>query len=220
MKKTEHYVYGSRYQQVAVEIAERIAKGDYREGEKLSARSTLASNFGVSPETARKAVNVLVDLEIMDVRHGSGTYVASRRRAASFVERYRDVHSIQDLRREIEEKVERQNSGLKEISELMDRLVRETTRSNDLEPFVPYELKITGDCLYIDSSIGELNVWQKTGATVVAIKRNNEVIVSPGPYARISEGDVLLFVGNAMAKQRMMHMLFPDEKEEERKQDK
>ncbi len=69
-----------RYQEIAVEIAERIVENRYQVGEKIYARSTLASNFNVSAETARKAINVLVDLEIMEVQQGSGTYVASRDR--------------------------------------------------------------------------------------------------------------------------------------------
>ena len=56
----------------------------YEVGQKVHARSTLASNFNVSPETARKAINVLVDLGIMDVRHGSGAYIASKGKAQSF----------------------------------------------------------------------------------------------------------------------------------------
>ena len=70
-----------RYQQVAVEIAERIADKRYQVGSKIHARSTLASNFNVSPETARKAINVLVDLGIMEVRHGSGAYLLSREKS-------------------------------------------------------------------------------------------------------------------------------------------
>lgn len=70
-----------RYQQVAVEIAERIADNRYQVGEKIHARSTLASNFNVSPETARKAINVLVDLGIMEVRHGSGGLCAFARKS-------------------------------------------------------------------------------------------------------------------------------------------
>ena len=68
-----------RYQQIAVAIAERIVDGKYPIGSKIYARSTLASNFNVSPETARKAINVLVDLEIMEVRHGSGAFISSKK---------------------------------------------------------------------------------------------------------------------------------------------
>ena len=74
-----------RYQQIAVAIAERIVDGKYPIGSKIYARSTLASNFNVSPETARKAINVLVDLEIMEVRHGSGAVISSKEIAQQFL---------------------------------------------------------------------------------------------------------------------------------------
>lgn len=89
--KPKNRVSLPRYQQIAVEIAERVVEGRYQVGEKIHARSTLASNFNVSPETARKAINVLVDLEIMEVRHGSGAYVSSKENAQKFVEKYRNV---------------------------------------------------------------------------------------------------------------------------------
>ena len=90
------YIYESRYQQIAVELAQKIAEGWYSVGEKLNARSTLASNYNVSPETARKAVNILVDLGIVTIRQGSGTYVASREKAHLFVERYQNTVSMQE----------------------------------------------------------------------------------------------------------------------------
>lgn len=67
-----------RYQQIAVDLAERIVENRYKVGEKIHARSTLASTYNASPETTRKAINVLVDLGIMEVRHGSGAFVASK----------------------------------------------------------------------------------------------------------------------------------------------
>ena len=42
-----------RYQQIAVAIAERIVDGKYPIGSKIYARSTLASNFNVSPRGRR-----------------------------------------------------------------------------------------------------------------------------------------------------------------------
>ncbi|MGO2853236.1 MAG: GntR family transcriptional regulator, partial [Tetragenococcus koreensis] len=97
-----------RYQQIAVDIAERIVENRYKVGQKIHARSTLASNFNVSPETARKAINVLVDLEIMEVQQGSGTYVASRENAQLFVEKYKNVQSIQEIRQDLLDSVQRQ----------------------------------------------------------------------------------------------------------------
>ena len=73
-----------RYQQIAVDLAERIVENRYKIGEKIHARSTLASTYNASPETTRKAINVLVDLGIMEVRHGSGAFVASKEKAKDF----------------------------------------------------------------------------------------------------------------------------------------
>lgn len=209
-EKKNEYVYDSRYQQIAVEIAERIASGVYDIGEKINARSTLASNFNVSPETARKAVNILVDLGIMSIKQGSGTYVLSKEKAQLFVERYRNVFSVQQLRQEIEESVNSQQKELAKFSKLLNTLVSQTKMNHAPEPFVPYELKITPKCVCIGATIGELNIWQQTGATIVAIKRGARHIVSPGPYEQIAKGDVIYFVGNDLSEQRMENILFEE----------
>lgn len=68
-----HMIRGeARYHEIAVVLAEKISSGTYAVGEKLHARSNHATTFGVSAETARKAVQVLVELKILEVRHGSG----------------------------------------------------------------------------------------------------------------------------------------------------
>ena len=48
-------------------------------------------------------------------------------------------------------------------------------------------------------SIGALKFWQSTGATIVAIRRNQTVILSPGPYAELYAGDVIVLVGSPSA---------------------
>ena len=45
----------THYMRVAVSLAERIAAGELREGEKLSGRSKLSPEYNVSPETVRRA---------------------------------------------------------------------------------------------------------------------------------------------------------------------
>ena len=64
------------------------------------------------PETTRKAINVLVDLGIMEVRHGSGAFVASKEKAKDFLLQYQDVQSIQDTKAEIMASVEKQQDEL------------------------------------------------------------------------------------------------------------
>lgn len=205
-KNRRKYIYESRYQQIAVEMAQKIADGWYTVGEKLSARSTLASNYNVSPETARKAVNILVDLGICTIRQGSGTYVASREKAHLFAERYQNTVSMQEIRREISDCVNRQQEELEHLSKLLKKLAGQTQRSHSTTSFVPYDILIDENCAFIGKSIGDLNIWQQTGATIVAVKRKSGMVVSPGPYERIRVGDVILFVGDERSRQRMNNL--------------
>lgn len=198
-----------RYQQIAVAIAERIVENRYQVGQKIHARSTLASNFNVSPETARKAINVLVDLEIMDVRHGSGAYIASKEKAQAFVEQYQDVQSIQEIRQDILDSVERQQQELDNFSDLLNTLVQLTKKVHHMSPFVPFELQLTEQAQHLEKSINELNIWQATGATIIAIQTTEELLLSPGPYAKFSAGNTIYFVGNELALQRMTNFFYP-----------
>ncbi|WP_440914369.1 GntR family transcriptional regulator [Enterococcus innesii] len=198
-----------RYQQIAVAIAERIVENRYQVGQKIHARSTLASNFNVSPETARKAINVLVDLEIMDVRHGSGAYIASKEKAQAFVEQYQDVQSIQEIRQDILDSVGRQQQELDNFSDLLNTLVQQTKKVHHMSPFVPFELQLTEQAQHLEKSINELNIWQATGATIIAIQTTEELLLSPGPYAKFSAGNTIYFVGNELALQRMTNFFYP-----------
>ncbi|WP_313631129.1 GntR family transcriptional regulator [Enterococcus devriesei] len=199
-----------RYQQVAVEIAERIADNRYRVGEKIHARSTLASNFNVSPETARKAINVLVDLDIMEVRHGSGAYVLSREKAKVYFEKYQDVQSAQEIKNDIQTSIENQKQELNNMTQLLDQLFAQTKRVHNVAPFVPYELTLTEAAEHLEQTVNELNIWHETGATIIAIQQKEQLLLSPGPYAKICAGDTLFFVGNELVLQRMQHLFYPD----------
>ena len=55
METKERMISSPRYQKVAIGIAQRIVDGKFPLGQKIKSRSTLASYFNVSPETARKS---------------------------------------------------------------------------------------------------------------------------------------------------------------------
>ncbi|MFV0558767.1 MAG: GntR family transcriptional regulator [Enterococcus sp.] len=211
-KETKAKVMLPRYQQISVELAERIADNRYVEGEKIHARSTLASNFNVSPETARKAINVLVDLGIMQVRHGVGAYVASKEKAIAYLAQYQEVQSIQEIKSDILASVDQQKQELENFSELLDQLVLQTKKMQHATPFIPYELVLTKEASHLNQTISELNLWHTTGATIVAIQQDQELLLSPGPYAKFVAGDNILFVGSELAVQRMHNFFYPTEK--------
>lgn len=197
-----------RYQQIAVAIAERIVDGKYPIGSKIYARSTLASNFNVSPETARKAINVLVDLEIMEVHHGSGAFVSSKTKAQQFLETYNDVNSLQDLKNKLNQSIKKQEEEFTNFSQLLSQLLSRTKDIQRRFPFNPYELHLDETALNLGKSINELNIWHSTGATIIAVQQEEQLLVSPGPYTKLEAGNTLYFVGNELSVGLLYNLFF------------
>ncbi len=80
--EVKHKTAIPRYQQIAVEVAARIANGEYEVGEKIYARSSLASQYSVSPETARRAICILSDLGIVTSEKGNGIIIRSQKKSS------------------------------------------------------------------------------------------------------------------------------------------
>ena len=75
----------THYMRVAVSLAERIAAGELREGEKLSGRSKLSPEYNVSPETVRRALRLLADMKVVEVKEQSGVYILSADNARRYL---------------------------------------------------------------------------------------------------------------------------------------
>lgn len=74
-------------------------------------------------------------------------------------------------------------------------------------PLAPYEIICSQDSEHFGKSIGVLNIWHQTGATIVAIEHAGQFIVSPGPYSVIEKGDHIYFVGDESVISRMKTFL-------------
>ncbi|MET7334940.1 GntR family transcriptional regulator [Nonomuraea sp. NPDC005650] len=61
--------------QILADLRRRILGGELADGSKLPAERDLAAAYGVSGATVREAVRVLSATGLVDVRHGSGSYV-------------------------------------------------------------------------------------------------------------------------------------------------
>lgn len=66
--------------QIIDELRMRIASGQYPRGSRLPTERELAATFGVSAPTVREALRALSAMGIVEVRHGSGSYVTSSSR--------------------------------------------------------------------------------------------------------------------------------------------
>lgn len=184
-----------KYQVIAEDIAAKIVEKKYIVGEKIYARSSLASQYSVSSETARRAIAVLQDLNIVEATKGSGVVIVSYENAANYIQRLQGVKSIHDLQRQLTNSIDKQIVELKQFQDTLDEMVNRTSRFQSINPFIPFQVDITEQCPYLSKNVGEINFWQQTGATIIGIKKDHELIVSPGPYATLSAGDTLFFIG-------------------------
>lgn len=201
------------YQKIAADIAAKIVDNRYRVGEKIYARSYLASQYNVSSETARRAICVLSDLEIVDVTKGSGVIIKSYDNAVKFVHQYNDIQSLNDLKKDILSSVERQKKETKFLLKSISSIIDRTERFQSINPFIPFEIEITEKTPLLDKSLSELNFWHHTAATIIAIKRNSTLMMSPGPYAILQKHDVLYYCGEDNCQDRVKSFLYPDEEE-------
>jgi len=185
-----------QYMRIAASVASRIAMGEFREGQRISGRSVLSSEYGVSPETVRKALRVLADLGVVSVREGSGTVVVSSEKAGQYLETVKVRQDQIDLRDKLKNLAGEYVDIGKQIGSIVTSLLTSVSTPLPSEQNLPnYEVQVPEDSDKVGMSIGDLRFWQCTGATIVAVRRGQSVQISPGPYYKLNAGDVLVYVG-------------------------
>lgn len=184
------------YQKIAIDIANSIYKGDFEKGDKLRGRSTLASKYHVSPETIRRAVKLLEDVKVVESCKGSGVTVISKENALTFINKFKNVERINESKTSLSalllEKKELEEKILTSINKIVDY----SGRLINTNPLIPSEIEVLPTSHLVGKSISEVNFWQNTGATIVGIKTDTELILSPGPYATFNAGNIVLVIGN------------------------
>ena len=66
------------FRRIVDDIAGKIKSGELKPGDKLPSTSQLAQMYGVSNNTAYRALAILHDRELIFGQQGRGTYVAER----------------------------------------------------------------------------------------------------------------------------------------------
>lgn len=199
----EHH---ARYQEIAIDIAHSIVMGEYKEGEKIHGRSTLAGRYNVSPETIRRSIAILQTMGVVMVSQGVGITVVSKSMAEKFMRGFDQKAEIQvyfdelkklmEQRREIDQKID---NHLTKIVNYTDRLA---SRWMDV-----VEIEITKGSGAKGKTLSNLKLREKTGLTVVAVVREGIEQFSPGAEFVLDEGDILLVVGSDQGKEKLQEIL-------------
>lgn len=199
----ENFIVKPVYQQISIDLANRIAHGEFGIGVKIHGRSTLAGQYNVSPETIRRAVILLEDMNIVEVAKGSGIIVKSKDEAFKFIEKFRGNESMVSLKKNISDVIEEKRRLDDKLTSYIDKLIDYTERFKNSNPFAPIEVEIPKNSALVGKTIAEVNFWQNTGTTIIGIRRNKSLILSPGPYATFIEGDVYIMIGDETSYERV-----------------
>jgi K+/H+ antiporter YhaU regulatory subunit KhtT len=184
-----------RYLKIAVDIAARIVSGKLSEGEKLKGRSVLSTEYKVSPETIRRSMSLLSDKNVVKINAGSGIIVLSRERAIEFVNNFNSDEVLSSMKNTLSQLLKKRTALDEEISKTTEQIAEMYQyRRSDL--INPVEIVLPQNSHIINKSIGDLQIWHNTGATIIGIIRSNQIIISPGPYFEFESGDRVLIVGD------------------------
>lgn len=184
------------YMQIALDIALRISRGEIKEKTKLYGRSVLASQYGVSPETIRRAVKILEDVKIVKTLESKGSVVLSKEKAKEYVNKFSEQNDIRAKQRRLKELLNEHEKLSQEINEIASSIVRINEHFTTNLPFTTYEEVIPETSPLIGKTLGEVRFWQQTSATVIAIRRGDKIILSPGSYATLMAKDAIIYIGD------------------------
>lgn len=200
-----HTIKQPRYINIAIDVAEKIAAEEFIQNQKIKGRSTLAGGYNVSPETIRKAMTLLAELDVVQIFPNSGVIIKSKDKAVDFLNKFSSKENLLSIREKIKKLIYERNLLNLEIDNNIDLILENFTQLKNIEPIKHYEYAIKQNSKIIDKTISELKFWQNTGATIVGVLRNKEMLVSVGPYFSFSANDVIIFVGIEDVKLRVQN---------------
>lgn len=195
----------ARYEQIALMIAGEISRGTYAEGERVSGRSMLAGQYGVSPETVRKALALLQSRQVVEVVPGSGVIILSRQAARDFARDFQEHTSLETLERRLDSLIKQRNKLNVEIEKLVKEIVHfKTGMLKSMQN--AEEILVSPGSPLIGKSVQEAQLRTVTGVTVTAVRRRGRWYASPGTELRLGAGDLLLVVGPQGAVERLRRL--------------
>ncbi|NLT40229.1 MAG: GntR family transcriptional regulator [Clostridiales bacterium] len=189
-----------QYKRIAIDIASQIADGEIGEGERVSGRSLLASEYGVSPETIRRSLRLLADMKVVEIEDKKGVTILSADNAKRYISDFKDRNEQHDLHLRLKELFDKYVDISRQTLDVFSDILNAQQHPLRADKELPnYEVRVSEKSPLIGKNLGALHFWQQTGATIVAIRRKQSTIISPGPYAELYGGDIIVFVSQPEA---------------------
>ena len=151
----------SRYEQIAIDIARRISRGEFRENQKLSGRSLLAGTYNVSPETIRRSIALLQNIGVVEAITGSGIVVKSIELAREYLKEYNERQEIMDHKNRINNLLNQRRALDKELEKELSSFLEFSFQKASILQQIE-EILIPKHSWIIDKTIAETNLRHLT----------------------------------------------------------
>ena len=163
-----------QYMRIAGSVAGRIVEGQFAEGDEALAALLHTYESAVGPaENAKRYLQMI------------GEKLELRRK-----------------KQKLRALLAQQEAVARQVSELCGSILDDPMQPiQAAEQLQNYACRVPQDWSDARRSLGSLHFWQATGATVVAIRRAEAMFISPGPYAELYGGDLVIFVGDPEARE-------------------
>ena len=187
--KTPNYI------KIAVDIAHRVVNNQFVQGEKITGRTTLVSIYNVSPETIRRSLALLKDMNVVTINEKSGIIINDKNSAKEFLNKFKTKTDFTYLNNETFELIKQRKEIDDKLEKNINSIIQFATQLRNVGSIIPFESIVEKDSFAVGKSIGELNFWHNTKATIIAVKRDGDLFLSPGPYFKINSNDIIVYVG-------------------------
>ncbi|WP_243169661.1 TrkA C-terminal domain-containing protein [Clostridium algidicarnis] len=196
------------YKNIALDIANKIINGEFKVGEKISGRSTLAGVYNVSPETIRRAIALLEGMDVVASLKGSGVKIVSISSAEKFISRNNNNENINAAKENVLDIIKQKKKLDEQLEMNLNKISDFIERFNNISPFLLIEVSIKVNCKVIGKKVNEIQLWQYTGATIIAYRRELNTIVSPGPDYVFTAGDTIVVIGNGEVYDKVCELIY------------
>jgi DNA-binding GntR family transcriptional regulator len=190
----------SNYEKIAFDIASRIVSGDLLVGSKISGRTKMSSEYNVSSETIRKALKLLEIAYVVRIHPHSGVIIEDSQYAMNYLNQRKAFMSVETLKDELHDLLQAKKALDTKIELIMGELMMAMDRFGFSDPLHRSDFVVSSKHSFANKNIKSLALYQKTQATIIAIKRGQELFTSPGPDAILMPQDKVMVI---IPKERM-----------------
>ena len=199
----------SVYSRIAFDIAVKIACGELKKGAKITGRSLMGTRYRTSPETIRRALWHLNEVGIIATQGNVGSTVLSQERAAEYVERHQLGSDLLALEARLDGMIAAREKLDRDIAATLKQILDLSERFRSSDRLRMFTFTVGDGSAVLGLSIRDLQFRQKTGATIVAIRRGGEIMLSPEPSTEFKIDDALIVACGIQQAGRVAELLGP-----------